>query len=422
MSTLARISVVALAASFLAMLHASVGVAGGNTLYVKASGSDYGTSCTAADPCRSIQRAVTVAANGDTIQVGNGTFDEKGGLTVDKDVTIAGSGWLGTRVTQDPLGQAECCTVVRIQGDAHVKVSDLMITGGNGGDAGGIDNYGGLTLNRVYVLNNRSNDLGAGAAIINHGTGSLATSSVAVTGNFASAGLRNLGVAIIVDSRFVGTHGAYGGGDGIASAGGLIVSRGLFAGNEAHGLSTWNPFGSSAPGCPTTWVANATFNGNGHNGIDAECGGMTLIHVTVTANGAYGIVAGGSIVLRNSIVATNGGSACAGILADVSYSLVGDSSCKAWPTPDNLVGVDPKLGPLAYHVGGPLGAFLLLGATRARAPLAGSPVIDKGSNDFSVFEDQLGHPRPVDGNGDGNARNDMGAYEYRPPGGVGTEG
>jgi hypothetical protein len=44
--------------------------------------------------------------------------------------------------------------------------------------------------------------------------------------------------------------------------------------------------------------------------------------------------------------------------------------------------------------------------------LATSPCIDAGSNDCGVAEDLLGVPRPLDGNGDGTARCDMGCYEF----------
>jgi hypothetical protein len=46
---------------------------------------------------------------------------------------------------------------------------------------------------------------------------------------------------------------------------------------------------------------------------------------------------------------------------------------------------------------------------------AGSPAIDAGKNAYAVGEkrDILGHPRIVDGNGDGDARIDLGAYEYQ---------
>jgi hypothetical protein len=47
----------------------------------------------------------------------------------------------------------------------------------------------------------------------------------------------------------------------------------------------------------------------------------------------------------------------------------------------------------------------------------GSPAIDSGDPQGAPItaEDYDGHVRPVDGDGDGNARRDMGAFEYQPP-------
>jgi hypothetical protein len=47
--------------------------------------------------------------------------------------------------------------------------------------------------------------------------------------------------------------------------------------------------------------------------------------------------------------------------------------------------------------------------------LPGSPAIDAGDPSFGINADFLGAPRPVDGNGDGVAVQDQGAFEYQPP-------
>jgi hypothetical protein len=95
----------------LMLLYVSPGLAAGNTLYVKMTGSDW-SSCTAATPCRTIKRAVLVAASGDTISLGAGTFIETGTITIDKNLTIAGGWFLGTRVTLGGRPQ-RCSTFTR---------------------------------------------------------------------------------------------------------------------------------------------------------------------------------------------------------------------------------------------------------------------------------------------------------------------
>jgi hypothetical protein len=67
----------------------------------------------------------------------------------------------------------------------------------------------------------------------------------------------------------------------------------------------------------------------------------------------------------------------------------------------SLSTVDPKLGSLKLN-----GGF-----TKTHALRPGSPAIDAGSNDRCPATDQRGVGRPRDGNGDGAAICDIGAYE-----------
>jgi hypothetical protein len=424
MRTVSGLSFVTLGVSLL-ILALSAGLAAGKTLYVKTSGKDT-ASCTAADPCTLISHAVAVAAAGDTISVGAGTFLETNSIAINKDLTIAGGWWLGTRVSLliDP-NQAPRAVFSISQ--AKVKLTGLTISGGSGG---GINNQGSLTLTNVWITNNTG-----GAGITNTSAGSLFMTNVGIDHNSGAAGLTNHGTAFVIDSYIQGTSGGILG-RGVQNNGTLLMNRGLIAGNDGNGFFQ----GSTAPPeCPATaYLFNVTISGNHATGIQADCGQLILRHVTIAANtadsGAGGLQVYHTVpVVENSIIATNSGKQC-GFLGSapgtvvsisVSYSLVGDNSCLAWPR-SNVVGVDPKLSALAYPVGeDPLSKLFHIGASRVQALLPGSPAIDRGGDQFCTdpiaiygegwATDQLGVQRPIDGDGDGAAHCDMGAYEYQPP-------
>jgi hypothetical protein len=418
-------SPVALSACLLMWLHVSAGPAVAKTLYVKTTGND-SASCTAAAPCLTIKHAVAVADPGDTISVGYGTFGESAGISISKNLTIAGGWFLGTRITLGFIDRSQVFVpVFEIAPGVKVKLTGLTVSGGS---SGGISNRGNLTLSNVWVWNN------AGGGGVSNDAG---VTNVGIDHNSGQAGLINHGNAFVVDFHIASSQRlGPSPGDGIYNAGRLIASQGLVAGNQGRGLQ--QPVADCAA---TTYLFNVTISGNHDSGVDAACGQLILRHVTIAANKA-GSGAGGlqvrdiTPVLENSIIATNGGKQCGFTAAksiDISHSLVGDDSCTSFLFPSstagNLVGVDPKLSALAYRAGEELIVKLFhIGANRAHAPLPGSPVIDSGADALCTdplafgaggggwLTDQFGTQRPIDGNGDGTARCDMGAYEYQPPG------
>src|SRR5207237_5878869 len=85
--------------------------------------------------------------------------------------------------------------------------------------------------------------------------------------------------------------------------------------------------------------------------------------------------------------ATTGPDVSGTVTAD--FSLLSNSSGATITGSNNVLNVDPLLGPLADN-GGP---------TLTYQPLAGSPLIDKGANPANLANDQrgAGHPRVLNG-------------------------
>lgn len=252
---------------------------------------------------------------------------------------------------------------------------DGNTAGGNG--AGIYNDVGVLTMRYSTVLNN-------------------------VTANDA-AGFYNRGPATLTDSSFSGNIAGDDGGAILnASDGALTVSNVTIDGNTAG-----DEGGGIRSGGAMT-LTNTTLNDN-----QADTGGgiisfgtMTLINSTLSGNMADvlggGLFAGNgsASTLANNIIANSAsGGDCAVFGAwDTAGgpNLDSDGTCTGF----TLTG-DPLLGPL-HNNGGP---------TQTHGLLDGSPAIDAGSNAVCPESDQRGIPRPQDGDGNGTAVCDLGAYE-----------
>lgn len=202
-------------------------------------------------------------------------------------------------------------------------------------------------------------------------------------------------------------------GAGIHNAGSLNIRNSTLSGNTATSDS-----GETAGG---GLFANAASVTSINNSTIAENG---LVSDSAAAIGGGIENDGGSITLSNSIIALNSadtGPDCSGAVSSDNYNLLGDDSdCGFTPLGDDIVNMDPVLGPLAEN-----GAD-----TQTHALLEGSPAIDMadpadpaGAGTCET-EDQRGEMRPFDGNDDGTGRCDIGSFELQevPVSGDGSSG
>ncbi|WP_261344243.1 Calx-beta domain-containing protein [Stieleria varia] len=295
------------------------------------------------------------------------------------------------------------------------------------GFGGAIYNRGDLNLTRVTLSANAGDK---GAAIFNTGTTSLNASLVD-----SNVGLAQLttpgevlytstpdGVLNIVDSTISNNVG---GGIELQLSGTANVERTLIAGNEGPGARIGQSSSSSNPGILN--LVNSTISGNT---VAGSGGGLlvfadstvTIDHSTITQNradsfgGATG--AGGGIYstnatinIHNSVIARNyrGTSTTPDDIAgdpvtSSFYSLIGDTASAGGiidGVNGNIVGADPRLGPLADNGGNSF----------THKPLPGSALIDVGDENFT-------QPPDIDQRGVGfsrvrNARLDIGAVEVQ---------
>ena len=349
----------------------------------------------------SLRQAIADAAPGDSIAFAvSGTIVLTGGaLTIDKDVAIAGP---GASVLSISGNLAQPVFIVRA---GEVSISGLTVRDGRSDQGAGVFNNATLTLADCVFSGHRAF---SGAAIEN--TGSLAMYRCLFTKNHTDvhgAGIENAGAVRIVDSTFQDNDADSGG--GIFNVGSATVSGTTLAHNLAFALGGAIRNADHA----TLSITNTTLSGNDavNGGGIFNSGTLTMASSTVTGNTGLvgdGILNTGATTLRHVIIANNRPDEnCSGAVTSAGYNLDSGTSC-GLNGPGDRSGTDPLLGPIGDH-GGP---------TPTHDLLPGSPAIDAGdpagctdTAGAPLFRDQRGYTRSADGDGNGTAVCDIGAYE-----------
>lgn len=251
---------------------------------------------------------------------------------------------------------------------------------------------------------------GLGGSIYN-GLGNLTVQKSAFFDSEAQVGgaIINMLTGLIADSYFNNNTAIYNGGS-IYNNATLTVTRTTFSGDHANSAFDG---GGCIYNAQTLSVINSTFS---YCQAQNAGGGLYNVNEATVTNSTFsdnyaGVSGGGiynanTLTLVNTLLAnsTNGGDCVhAGFSMNGQNTLIEDSANACGLTDGvngNLIGEDPLLGPLDDS------------AQLVYPLLPGSPAIDAGDNAQCPATDARGFSRPQDGNGDGNAVCDIGAYEF----------
>ncbi len=289
---------------------------------------------------------------------------------------------------------------------------------------GGIAAYGGgtFTMDNSKVTQNDGTGIWTVGPIVN-------LTGVSVTDNHAPDSIGGIhassGKLTITTSTIQDNSGSIG---GISAGGGMLLTTSTVAENTG----SLGAGGIGLTGSATIVNSTIARNAGSEGGGIWTSNDLVLINTTIAANNANGTGsemssgAGGGIyttkqytvILNETLLANNesseGSKDCSGSFTSGGYNLIGSlEGCTLSEGPGDIIGIDAKLAENLADNGGP---------TRTMALLAGSPAIDAGNPSGCTDEsgsdltyDQRYSTRPMDGNGDGVAICDIGAFEVQVP-------
>ncbi|MBI5567368.1 MAG: proprotein convertase P-domain-containing protein [Chloroflexi bacterium] len=279
------------------------------TWHVAVTGDD-NTCESAASACRNIGRAIDLAASGDTIIIGAGTFYEN--LDIFESLTLQGAGAGVTIIDGSSLD-----TAVVIAGAGEnivVTITGLTVQKGRSGSSGlggGLLISGGTThLSNMVIYDNIATSGGGGI----YSLGTLNLTNVTLANNLGQGGQRggglyNLGIATLTGVTIANNSANLGG--GIGNAGNLTVSGSTLSNNTANeggGVYNAGP-GARFVSSNNTYISNHTSTASGgaiYNAVIAiDTGSLITCSLASTGGGGIFNLATGQLTLNNTTLRNN---------------------------------------------------------------------------------------------------------------------
>ncbi len=339
-------------------------------------------------------------------------------------ITIEGNGATIARQGDAPAfglifvkGNSASPGVPPTPGDLTLR--SLTLTGGS--SFGGLSNNGTLRIENSIISGN------SGGGVSSTGTLTIAASTI--LGNYGSGVSTSYGTLTIQNSTISGNTTPGSGGGVFNYAGTVAITNSTISDNTAKssGGGVNNTVGYYG-GVGRLTVSNSTISGNRANqggGIFnyQHCYYVSFTHQTFCESAALtlndSLIAGNQASagpeIQNAVILDPMSSGPVNNVTSNNFNLFGTNGNAGvtgfTPGPTDIVpsvSLAQILAPLANN-GGP---------TQTHALVAGSPAIDRGnpngcldSTGAPLPTDQRGLPRAFDGNGDGRAACDIGAFE-----------
>ena len=294
-----------------------------------------------------------------------------------------------------------------IYNDDTLIVNGSVITGNIGGDASAIHNAGAAAIFYTSIDHNAAP---GNATIWNNGTLDIEFSSVASNNGAGILGGLNGPSTALFQVTVVGNKGG-----GILNNSGSMTISGSAVLTNTNGSGGAGVFqnGGTMSITNTTIARNKSTSGPG-GGIFNHAT-LSLTNVTLADNVAPTAssisTANGTANVRNTIV--KGKNNCDAPVAVTGNNIESENSCGFTALTDK-----PNTDPLLVTTQDPENGFEPFFPVTVHVPLVaslkrGSPAVDAGDNTVCPPSDQRTVQRPIDGNGDGTATCDIGAYELQ---------